>query len=764
MHSLLENQLREHLKDFTDPPEGWENFLQSISRVYTGLEQDRNLIEKSLDISADELTRRNEELRKQSEKLKKSQRLAGIGDWEFDLQNNHLVFSENVREMLGVDAEVYEREGNSLGDLVIPEDRPKVAEAIQKAITDKQPFEIVSRVKRPDERVVHLRLQGEIEFGSEGKPSRIIGVTQDVTVLKEADARFEAESKRNKQFLDAIPDMVFVKGPKSRIIWVNKAFQDYYGMDNSQLQGMIDASFNDPDYTQQYVKDDAYVFETGKTLEIPEEPVIRHDGQTRYFHSVKSAIFDEQGKVVMTIGISRDITEQRTAKIALEKSEQLYRLATKAISDVIWDIDYLKQTITWSEGIQNVFGFTEKELNTSVDWWTEHINSEDKERVMANFLESVNSDKDFWSNEYLFMQGNGTYTRVNDRGYIIRDESGKAIRIIGAMTDISKEYNAKKQLEMSATILKRAQRIAHVGNWEIDLQKGTMELSEEIFRILGMEPSAEPVEVKQFMKFIHPDDRAKSQSVMEAAVSTGSPIELDERIIRPDGAVRVLHIQAEVVKNAGEVRILGVAQDVTDERQNQVAVSRLAEIVESTDYAICSQDFNGIVLSWNNGAQKLLGYSASELVGKPIYSYIIPEGMEEESHGIMEKVKKGESVHNFVTKRKHKDGRLIDLSITYSPIKGALGEIAGVSVIARDIGSQKKFEEALKSRTLESERMNTLMIGRELKMIELKKELQQLKEELAKYSVQSAKVNNQHPLNTTEPGPAEINEEISYGT
>jgi two-component system, NtrC family, sensor kinase len=123
----------------------------------------------------------------------------------------------------------------------------------------------------------------------------------------------------SKQFLDAITDMVLIKGGQSHIVWANKAFRDYYNMDNEKLLGMIDSSISEPDFTQQYIRDDEKVFTTGVPLDIPEEPVVRFDGITRYFHTVKSPILDDSGKVIMTIGVSRDVTDEKAAKELLHK-------------------------------------------------------------------------------------------------------------------------------------------------------------------------------------------------------------------------------------------------------------------------------------------------------------------------------------------------------------------------------------------------------------------------------------------------------------
>ncbi len=141
-----------------------------------------------------------------------------------------------------------------------------------------------------------------------------------VTSVRESELRYQ-------QILDAITDMILVKGEKSSIVWANKAFREYYGMSNEQLRDMIDAPLVEPDYTLQYIKDDAYVFESGEILQIPEEPVTRYDGVVRPFETFKAPIRDLSGKVIMTVGVSRDITERlRDKQIMAEQFEEVTRL------------------------------------------------------------------------------------------------------------------------------------------------------------------------------------------------------------------------------------------------------------------------------------------------------------------------------------------------------------------------------------------------------------------------------------------------------
>jgi PAS domain S-box-containing protein len=136
-------------------------------------------------------------------------------------------------------------------------------------------------------------------------------------------------------------------------------------------------------------------------------------------------------------------------------------------------------------------------------------------------------------------------------------------------------------------------------------------------------------------------------------------------------------------------------RDVTDLKRTVELQQRLAAIVESSDDAIVGKNLNGIIQSWNGGAQRLFGYTADETVGKPISMLTAPECVDEIPL-ILQRISRGERVDHYETKRKTKDGRIINVSLTISPIRDASGEIIGASKIARDITDRKRHEQALR--------------------------------------------------------------------
>src|ERR1700712_4104997 len=126
------------------------------------------------------------------------------------------------------------------------------------------------------------------------------------------------------------------------------------------------------------------------------------------------------------------------------------------------------------------------------------------------------------------------------------------------------------------------------------------------------------------------------------------------------------------------------------------AASRLAAIVEGSQDAIISKDLDGIIQTWNSGAQRLFGYEASEIIGKPVL-VLIPQEHHDEEPLILARIRRGERIEHYETERRRKDGTLVSISLTVSPVRDATGTIIGASKIARDITERKRTEQALES-------------------------------------------------------------------
>lgn len=225
--------------------------------------------------------------------------------------------------------------------------------------------------------------------------------------------------------------------------------------------------------------------------------------------------------------------------------------------------------------------------------------------------------------------------------------------------------------------------------------------------LMGLE-SAEDVVGKTVADFFPAELAAGYAADDRAVLDSGTPIfEREELIVGQDGAHRwLLTTKVPLRDHAGEIfGLVGISRDITERRRAEEARIRLAAIVNSSDDAIISKTLDGIITSWNPGAEKLFGYPADEAVGQPMVMLFPPERRQEEAE-ILGRVRQGCSLSHFHTLRVRKDGECIDVAVTVSPITDGAGKVVGVSTIARDITERKQAEDRVREQLARVELLN----------------------------------------------------------
>ena len=201
--------------------------------------------------------------------------------------------------------------------------------------------------------------------------------------------------------------------------------------------------------------------------------------------------------------------------------------------------------------------------------------------------------------------------------------------------------------------------------------------------------------VGQNITLIIPADRLAEEDQVLAAIRAGRRVDhFDTMRVTKDGRRVEVSITVSPVKDAAG-RVVGaskIAHDISARRQSELVQARLAAIVDSSDDAIVGKTLEGIITSWNQAAERMFGWAAAEAVGQHI-TLIIPADRLPEEDEVLARLRRGERLSHFETVRRTKDGRLLDVSLTVSPIRDAAGRVVGASKIARDISERRAFEQ-----------------------------------------------------------------------
>jgi PAS domain S-box-containing protein len=271
---------------------------------------------------------------------------------------------------------------------------------------------------------------------------------------------------------------------------------------------------------------------------------------------------------------------------------------------------------------------------------------------------------------------------------------GKSGRVIGA-SHVARDVTDRKRLDEESGRLAAIVQSSEDAIISKTLQGIVLTWNAGAERIYGY-TAAEAI--GQSMLIVLPADRATEESEILDRISRGQQVEHFETIRRRKNGESIdvsLTISPICDKGGRIIGVSHIARNTTERRRLEIRLQQLASIVESAEDAIIGKTLEGIILTWNGGAERVYGYPNAEAIGKPM-TMLLPEGRPNEENEILERIRRGEQVEHFETVRKTKGGKLIDVSLTVSPIRDSSGRIIGASHVGRNVSERKVQEEQLR--------------------------------------------------------------------
>jgi PAS domain S-box-containing protein len=301
----------------------------------------------------------------------------------------------------------------------------------------------------------------------------------------------ESTEERFRYLIEHSEDVITVVDETGRVTYASPALERVLGIRADEAVGRLGFEFIHPDDVANAGRVLADLVNRPGTSVHLQQRLLHKDGSWRTMDGTVTNLLHVPS-VRGVVSNFRDVTGQQEALEALEATEMRYRLVARASNDAIWDWDLRSNAIAWAEGTHPIFGYRASDLVRARTSFFELIHSDDRERIEESIRSITEKGGSFWSGEYRMQKSDGTFAQVAARGFVLHDEEGRAIRMIGTLADVTKRQAAERfregvidlvshEFRTPVTVLQGYAELMASGNWTPD-EKGRMEVKEQIER------------------------------------------------------------------------------------------------------------------------------------------------------------------------------------------------------------------------------------------------------------------------------------------
>jgi diguanylate cyclase (GGDEF)-like protein/PAS domain S-box-containing protein len=498
--------------------------------------------------------------------LDEVQRIGHVGIWSYDPASDSLTWSDETCRIMGVDKASFDGRVETYLALVPPEDRDRLAEAIEQARQGLAAIELEHRILLPNGAVRHVLARGPGYIDEAGKAA-LAGTVHDITALRESSAALQAVSRKLVHTLENMGDGFYTLDTSWRYTYLNKEAERILRRPREELLGKNVW--------------EAYPEALGTPIESAYRTVMERRQQVAF------EVFYEPMQVWKELRVfptdegiavyANEITERKRLEEVERTNAERFKLVARVTSDIIWDWDIASDHIWWSEGAQTVFGYPADAFQNGFEDWASRIDPHERARVVDGLCAAMHGGQESWSAEYRFRRQDGSYAWVRDQAVFLRDAGGAAVHLIGSMVDITEQRRAEAERRdaearnrLQASLLDKAHDAISVTGSDSRITYWNRGAE----RLFGWTAEEAVGKTKAELLIVEKDKVAHAyDAVREREEWSG---ELTKR--RKDGASVTVESRLTLVRDdAGQLQsVLEIETDISRRKQDERAIVNLA--------------------------------------------------------------------------------------------------------------------------------------------------------------------------------------------
>jgi PAS domain S-box-containing protein len=408
------------------------------------------------------------------------------------------------------------------------------------------------------------------------------------------------------------------------------------------------------------------------------------EGEAAYWRAVGKFLRNAKGEPERAVGVTQNVTAQRRADAALAVFSERLAAAEEGAGALVYDWD-LKTGLVWRNGtLTRILGWQPDEVPQTSEGWESLLHPADRKRLAETPADYKLDPEGRVVNEYRVRHKDGHYVWVLDSGRVFRDAAGKIIRVAGTTIDISAKREAEASQRRTASLIELS--FEPIFAWHPD--DGILEWNKGAEQLYGFtRQEALGKRTHELLRTIHPCSLDELMKQLKNGKSwTGELIQTTR-----DGRRITVESRHQLIETAEDTFILETNRDIRERKRADAQVARLAAVATASHDALFGTGLDDLIEAWNPGAERLLGYKASEIIGRPHAMLALPENRQEQI-ATLAKVKAGSTVGPFDTQLLHKNGHSVHVSKAMTPVMAADGAVIGISIAAHDIGDRLEWE------------------------------------------------------------------------